>query len=144
LVVSLVYVLVCRLFALVVVLGRGDRANPLPRPAQRLLGQPRPEGVRRSLPPIPGWDAKPPDADPHVRWCGQARGEPGAYPIDLGSRLTRRLGSTRGAGLWGKKFDSGRDRRVVIAAEPVQTARRADVFAVSAPVLPRGRARPRW
>jgi hypothetical protein len=25
---------------------------------------------------------EPPDADPHVRWCGRRRGEPGAYPID--------------------------------------------------------------
>jgi hypothetical protein len=24
---------------------------------------------------------EPPDADPHVRWCGGRRGEPGAYPI---------------------------------------------------------------
>ena len=27
--------------------------------------------------------SEPPDADPHVRWCGGRRGEPGAYPIDL-------------------------------------------------------------
>jgi Group II intron, maturase-specific domain len=26
--------------------------------------------------------SEPPDADPHVRWCGGRRGEPGAYPID--------------------------------------------------------------
>ncbi len=25
--------------------------------------------------------SEPPDADPHVRWCGRRRGEPGAYPI---------------------------------------------------------------
>ena len=25
--------------------------------------------------------SEPPDADPHVRWCGGRRGEPGAYPI---------------------------------------------------------------
>jgi hypothetical protein len=25
---------------------------------------------------------EPPDADPHVRWCGGRRGEPGAYPIN--------------------------------------------------------------
>jgi hypothetical protein len=31
--------------------------DPLPRPAQRLLGRPRPEGVRRPSPPIPGCDA---------------------------------------------------------------------------------------
>ena len=31
--------------------------------------------------------SEPPDADPHVRWCGGRRGEPGAYPID------RRLGA---------------------------------------------------
>jgi len=24
---------------------------------------------------------EPPDADPHVRWCGRGRGEPGPYPI---------------------------------------------------------------
>ena len=27
--------------------------------------------------------SEPPDADPHVRWCGGRRGEPGAYPIAL-------------------------------------------------------------
>src|SRR5947209_13510558 len=26
--------------------------------------------------------SEPPDADPHVRWCGGRRGEPGAYPIE--------------------------------------------------------------
>jgi hypothetical protein len=35
--------------------------------------------------PIPtdvsGMLSEPPDADPHVRWCGGRRGEPGAYPI---------------------------------------------------------------
>ena len=25
--------------------------------------------------------SEPPDADPHVRWCGGRQGEPGAYPI---------------------------------------------------------------
>ena len=25
--------------------------------------------------------SEPPDADPHVRWCGRGRGEPGPYPI---------------------------------------------------------------
>jgi len=29
-----------------------------------------------------GMPSEPPDADPHVRWCGGRRGEPGAYPID--------------------------------------------------------------
>jgi Group II intron, maturase-specific domain len=28
-----------------------------------------------------GMPSEPPDADPHVRWCGGRRGEPGAYPI---------------------------------------------------------------
>src|SRR5436305_1467037 len=55
--------------------------GPLLRPAQRLLGQPRPARVRRTLPPLPGMLSEPPDADPHVRWCGGRRGEPGAYPI---------------------------------------------------------------
>src|SRR5450755_3665131 len=54
--------------------------GPLLRPAQRLLGRPRPARVRRTLPPFPGMLSEPPDADPHVRWCGGRRGEPGAYP----------------------------------------------------------------
>jgi len=29
--------------------------------------------------------SEPPDADPHVRWCGGRRGEPGAYPITAGA-----------------------------------------------------------
>jgi hypothetical protein len=29
-----------------------------------------------------GMPSEPPDADPHVRWCGGRRGEPGAYPIN--------------------------------------------------------------
>ncbi len=41
-----------------------------------------------------------------------------------------------------KKFDSAAAAVLVIAAEPVQTARRAGVFAVSAPVRPRSRAGP--
>ena len=40
-----------------------------------------------------------------------------------------------------KKFDSGRDGVLVIPVERVQTARRAGVFAVSAPVRRRSRAR---
>jgi hypothetical protein len=43
-----------------------------------------------------------------------------------------------------KKFDSARRGALVIAAEPVQTARRADAFAVPAPLRSRSRARPRW
>ena len=31
--------------------------------------------------------SEPPDADPHVRWCGGRRGEPGAYPIHRWSNL---------------------------------------------------------
>src|SRR5262249_52871334 len=30
---------------------------------------------------VSGMRREPPDADPHVRWCGGRRGEPGAYPI---------------------------------------------------------------
>jgi hypothetical protein len=33
--------------------------------------------------------SEPPDADPHVRWCGGRRGEPGAYPIGCSSRVDR-------------------------------------------------------
>jgi len=45
--------------------------------------------------------SEPPDADPHVRWCGGRRGEPGAYPIllELGARYERevaRLGERLG------------------------------------------------
>src|SRR5450755_5092373 len=61
--------------------------GPLLRPAQRLLGRPRPARVRRTLPPFPGMLSEPPDADPHVRWCGGRRGEPGAYPIVGGVRI---------------------------------------------------------
>ncbi len=41
--------------------------------------------------------SEPPDADPHVRWCGGRRGEPGAYPIphaDPSLREHRRGGCT--------------------------------------------------
>jgi hypothetical protein len=34
--------------------------------------------------------SEPPDADPHVRWCGGRRGEPGAYPMY--ARHDQRLG----------------------------------------------------
>ena len=30
---------------------------------------------------VSGMPSEPPDADPHVRWCGRRRGEPGPYPI---------------------------------------------------------------
>ena len=30
---------------------------------------------------VSGTPSEPPDADPHVRWCGRGRGEPGPYPI---------------------------------------------------------------
>jgi RNA-directed DNA polymerase len=40
-----------------------------------------PEGVHRSLPPLPGMLSEPPGADPHARWCGRRRGKPGPYPI---------------------------------------------------------------
>ncbi len=30
---------------------------------------------------VSGMPSEPPDADPHVRWCGGRQGEPGAYPI---------------------------------------------------------------
>jgi hypothetical protein len=33
--------------------------------------------------------SEPPDADPHVWWCGERRGEPGAYPIRRGSICER-------------------------------------------------------
>ena len=48
--------------------------------------------------------SEPPDADPHVRWCGGRRGEPGAYPIRGCSRTAqapsagvRRTGPPRSA-----------------------------------------------
>ncbi|MCA1708040.1 MAG: hypothetical protein LC808_34105, partial [Actinobacteria bacterium] len=41
----------------------------------------RPERVPRSLPSLPGMLSEPPGADPHARWCGRRRGEPGAYPM---------------------------------------------------------------
>ena len=59
----------------------GGQRSPLLRPAQRLLDQPRPARIRRTLPPLPGMLSEPPDADPHVRWCGGRPCEPGAYPI---------------------------------------------------------------
>jgi len=36
--------------------------------------------------------SEPPDADPHVRWCGGRRGKPGAYPLDLERNLIPREG----------------------------------------------------
>jgi hypothetical protein len=33
--------------------------------------------------------SEPPDADPHVRWCGGRRGELGAYPITVWARTDR-------------------------------------------------------
>jgi hypothetical protein len=38
---------------------------------------------------------EPPDADPHVRWCGRGRGEPGPYPIreEREDGLLRRCGA---------------------------------------------------
>src|SRR6266498_3315551 len=51
--------------------------------------------------------------------------------------------SSSPAGCRLKKFDSGRDGVLVIPVEPVQTARRADVCSVSAPLLGCRRARPR-
>ena len=48
------------------------------------------QGIPRPLPPFPGMLSEPPDADPHVRWCGGRRGEPGAYPIDPALRRGRR------------------------------------------------------
>jgi hypothetical protein len=35
--------------------------------------------------------SEPPDADPHVRWCGGRQGEPGAYPIELETVAARVL-----------------------------------------------------
>src|SRR4249919_2781015 len=40
--------------------------SPRRRAAQRLLDRPRPAGIPRSLPPLPGMLSEPPDADPHV------------------------------------------------------------------------------
>ena len=37
----------------------------------RLMGL---KGIRRSLPPFAACLTEPPDADPHVRWCGRATG----------------------------------------------------------------------
>jgi RNA-directed DNA polymerase len=34
---------------------------------------------------VSGTRREPPDADPHVRWCGRGRGEPGPYPIVQGA-----------------------------------------------------------
>src|SRR5437016_3195663 len=56
------------------------------RPVQRLLDRPWPPGIPWSLPPFPGMLSEPPDADPHVRWCGGRQGEPGAYPISSESK----------------------------------------------------------
>ncbi len=45
--------------------------------------------------------SEPPDADPHVRWCGRRRGEPGAYPIALPppGKCETRAGSNAAVGL---------------------------------------------
>ena len=56
--------------------------DPHPRPAQRLLGRPGPARDSPIPTAVSGMLSEPPDADPHVRWCGGRRGEPGAYPIE--------------------------------------------------------------
>ena len=45
--------------------------------------------------------SEPPDADPHVRWCGGRRGEPGAYPIlDPGAWIRTRISRIDGPALY--------------------------------------------
>ena len=55
-------------------------------PLQRALPTPTGEtwASRDSAIPtaVSGPRREPPDADPHVRWCGRGRGEPGTYPIE--------------------------------------------------------------
>ena len=73
------------------VLAHRRLQSPRRRPAQRLLDRSRPAGIPRPLPPFPGMLSEPPDADPHVRWCGGRRGEPGAYPIHpIGAGISAR------------------------------------------------------
>ena len=59
--------------------GSASAPRALPNAYWRDLGLP--------ASPIPtavsGMRREPPDADPHVRWCGRGRGKPGPYPIDL-------------------------------------------------------------
>jgi hypothetical protein len=50
--------------------------RPPARPVQRLLDRPRSARIHRALPPFPGPQRQPPDADPHVRWCGRHRVSP--------------------------------------------------------------------
>ena len=68
--------------------GASQAPNPSPSPCPTPTG---PHSACRDS-PIPtaasGMPSEPPDADPHVRWCGGRRGEPGAYPIP-GSSSTR-------------------------------------------------------
>jgi len=44
---------------------------------------------------VSGTLSEPPDADPHVRWCGRGQGKPGPYPILCGglSESVRAKGS---------------------------------------------------
>jgi len=57
-------------------LSRENLARALKRVEQN-HGAPGPDGMKTvSF----GMLGEPPDAGPHVRWCGRGRGEPGPYP----------------------------------------------------------------
>ena len=66
-------------------------------PAQPLLGRPRPGGDQRSRTVASGSTGEPPDADPHVRWCGRGRGDPGPYPISAAQPPSSEAARTGGA-----------------------------------------------
>ena len=61
-------------------LARRRLGHPRPRPSRCLLADIR-VWLDFSVPTVSfGMLGEPPDAGPHVRWCGRGRGEPGPYP----------------------------------------------------------------
>ena len=65
--------------------ARGTGGSPAPSPSpSRCPTATGPHSACRDSPTptaASGMPSEPPDADPHVRWCGGRQGEPGAYPI---------------------------------------------------------------
>ena len=64
--------------------------------------------------------SEPPDADPHVRWCGGRQGEPGAYPI------TRGRGRAIGSGVPDPELVEQAKRRKFTAKYKAEILAKAD------------------
>jgi hypothetical protein len=67
-----------------------------------------------------GMLGEPPDADPHVRWCGRGRSEPGPYPIPV--KAPRASSSTQGATPSGYTRAFARPWSTTAAAKPSEPA----------------------